>query len=86
MFEKLKAKLAMWRVDNTLKQLGDATDRLKFNGIVLYQDKGDYTYTFFKLYQQWVMVMDKDKKVLCSDILSAEQMKKRFNLDVSKFV
>ena len=57
---------------------------VKFEGLV--EEKDGFTYTFFKLYQKWIMVMEKDKKILCTDVLTNEDLLERFQLDVSKYV
>ena len=58
---------------------------LKFNGLVL--EKMGFTYTFFRLSANgWVLAVQKGEKIIASTVLTADDIQKRFNLDMSKFV
>ena len=74
------------RVDDCLNELAKVANRLRFTGLVLYHDIDDMTYTFFKLYDQWIVISDRDKKILLTRVMSAEEIKHRYNFDVTRFV
>ena len=58
---------------------------LKFSGLVL--EKVGFTYTFFRLSGNgWVLAVQKGEKIIASTVLTTEDIEKRFNLNVSKFV
>ena len=57
---------------------------IKFEGIV---DEFDgHTFTFIKMYQDWIVIKEYDKKILSAEIMNNEQIKEMFQLDLSKYV